>query len=143
MVTLADVLHSASGSTVLACQILQASALVTRHGRVQTATISANHIQLQVVLIDTCDVFVLEACLEDHVVLRTEVTFAIELSLKEVQDVLGLSPDGLCDREEVLPRGLGRGNVARDWVLSLLALAFLHGVLVLLVGNLLNAVEQE
>lgn len=57
--------------------------------------------------------------------------------------MLRLSLDGLGDRKEVLPRRLGGGDEARDWSLSLLVLALLHGVLVLLVGNLLNTVEQE
>lgn len=69
VVTLANVLHRASGSAVLTRQVLQASALVTRHRRVQSAAISAEHVQLLILLVYTSDVLVLEARLEDHVVL--------------------------------------------------------------------------
>ena len=84
----------------------------------------------------------MDACLQNQVALAAKAAFDVQLSLHEIKNMLWFTVNLCTYRIEVDPRRLC-ADAPRDRVVSL-ALGLLHVIVfVLLVDDLLDAVEHE
>ena len=103
MITLLDVLHCPGSAIVATRYNLQARAFVSCHFGVEISAIKAFHIHLDVGLVETHNMLVLESTSENKVAFTTEVAINIEFSLDVVKTVLWFSVDLLTNLIEVCP----------------------------------------
>ena len=108
VIALLDVLARPRGITRLALQIEQTSAGVPRHLSLDALAAEAAHVMLDVPLIETVDHGALVATLQKHVLLTTEVTLDIHLSLEVFKHVTAITVKLQAQGIEVDDRGLGR-----------------------------------
>ena len=141
MVALLYTLDSPCGSTVEALEVLQTRVGVLGHLGVDALAIQASDVRIDVELVDSDYVLVLELSLKDEVSLTSEVTLRVELRLEEVEHVLLLTGDLSADRFEVLPGGLGRGEELGHGGLAL-DVGDVFALLGLCLHDLLDAVQH-
>lgn len=142
MEMLLDVLDSTGSTTLATVQRLQSRCLILAQLSVMTAARLTLDIVLDVLPVQTGKHLVLVLALKDEVALSTIVTLDIQLSLEEVKHMSLVTPNGRTDLIEVEPTGLCADGLGHD-LDGLLRLATVLSILVLVVHDLLNAVQQE
>ena len=104
VITLFDTLDCSCSSTVKTFEVLETGVWIFGHFSVDTLAIHTSYVCIDIQLVDSDYMLVLELSLEDEVSFATKVTFCIELWFVEVKNMLRFSWDLGADRLEVLPR---------------------------------------
>ena len=138
---LLDVLASSGGVTLLALEVEQTRARVSRHLCLDALAAQTAHILLNILLVKTVDHRALVSTLKQDVSFSAKVTFDIHFSLEEVKDVSWLTIELVAENLEVLDGSLGTDE-ARLGKLAFLVLGLLVSLARLLVHDGLDAVKQ-
>ena len=103
VITFFDTLDCSCSSTIKTFEVLETGVWIFSHFSVDALTIHTSYVSIDIQLVDSDDMLILELSLEDEVSFATKVTFCIELRFVEVKYMLRFSWDLGANRLEVLP----------------------------------------